>query len=254
MNRNSPYENMLDSWAREEITYEELQAYAQSQGIEHVEQDAALHKSIMEGLKNEHLRLRIAKVHREFANPVPEEKAPSLVKSFLQQKWIFRIAASLLILTGLYIAQDALFVSGEKLSETMFAEYYMVNERNDNGPGAGEFTNSFLNKEYVKVTSLYEKNNGLPIREQFLAGYAYYKQNDFPKASEVFKKIMEQNVNASVPLYKDEAEYYFALCALHTGNYTGAYTQFKNIRNNKNHTYHEKVSGLNLFRIRLKTF
>lgn len=254
MNRNSPYEDMLDSWAREEISYEELQAYAQSQGIRSVEKDAALHKSILEGLKNEHLRLRIAKVHREFANPEQEKKAPAVIKRILQQKWLFRVAASLLMLTGLYVAQDALFVSGEKLSENIFTEYYMVNERNDDGPGAGEITNRFLNKEFAKVTSLYENNQAVPVREQFLAGYSYFKQNEFKRATEVFKSIMEQNVNASVPLYRDEAEYYFALCALHTGNYDEAYQQFRNIRNNKIHTYHEKVSGLNLFRIRLKTF
>jgi TolA-binding protein len=254
MNRNSPYENILDSWAREEISYDELRDYARSQGIEQFEEDAALHKSVFEGLKNEHLRLRIAKVHHEFAKPVPAEKAPAVLKSILQQKWIFRIAASLLIFTGLYIAQDALFVSGKKLSETMFTEYYMVNERNDNNPGTGELTNSFLNREYAKVTDLYEKNQAVPVREAFLAGYAYYKQNEFSKASEVFKNIMKKNANASIPLYRDEAEYYYALCALQTGNYSDAYKQFKNIRNNKTHTYHEKVSGLNLFRIRLNTF
>jgi len=254
MNRNSPLEEKLDNWARNEITYDELKAFANNKGINQIDKKAELHKALLEGLHNERLRKQIEIIHREFA-PIdkPLQKiAP--VRDLFRQKWLLRVAASLFICIGLYSAKNTFFVSGEKLSENMFSEYYMVNERNENATGTGELISSFTNKEYERVIAIYEQNSDIPVREQFLAGYAYFNLNDFNNASKVFKSVIAKNKNASIPLYRDEAEYYTALCSLHTGNYDEAYTLFKNIRNNKIHTYHEKVSGLNLFRIRLKTF
>lgn len=254
MNRNTPLEEMLDSWAGNKISYEELLAFAKRQEVKDIEREAALHKALIEGLKNEHLKNRIARVHSEFAGPSLSGNGKGVIKSLKVRQWMFRVAASLLILTCLFTIKQAFFVSDKKLSDTMFTEYYMVNERNDDGPGASALTRKFVNKEFEKVVSLYEENSALPLREKFLAGYAYFKQGSFTKASAVFKQIIAQNQNTAIPLYKDEAEYYFALCALKTRNYSEAYRQFKSIRNNELHTYHEKVSGLNLFRIRLKTF
>jgi tetratricopeptide (TPR) repeat protein len=254
MNRNTPLEEMLDNWAGNKISYEELQAFANRQGVKDLEREAEMHKALLEGLKNEYLKNRIANVHREFAGQSFSGRSQAKVKSIMPHQWLFRVAASILIITGLFTAKQAFFVSDKTLSNAIFTEYYMVNERNDDGPGANALTRSFLNKEFGKVVSLYEENNALPVREKFLSGYAYFNLGNFSKASEVFKQIMDQNKNTSVPLYKDEAEYYFALCALKEGHYTEAYQQFKNIRNNEMHTYHEKVSGLNLLRIRLKTF
>ncbi len=252
MNRNSPFEEILDKWAKRELPYEAIQTFAEDHGIMNHQDEATLHELVIKGIQTENLNNRIANFHEGFVKDKQRAKAKKNPVSISGKVIFLRIAASVILLVSLFIFKDTFFVTTDSLASGMFTEYYLVNERSENLTQKENLVTLFSEKSYEELITAYEAIKKPEVRENFLAGYSYYILKNYDKSIPVFKTILLQNKKQTIPFYNDEAEYYLGLSLLQSGNYKAAYQQLKEIYENQNHTYHPKIKKTDLFRLRIK--
>lgn len=253
MNRNSPLEEQLDNWILDNITTEALTAYAKKEKIENIEDISRAHKAIFMGLKNEQLKNRISDFHHTYLQENSRNEHKNSTIKISGRIWIMQIAALFLLALGIYYAQANLFVSSDQLTEDLFTEYYLVNERSENTPLANTMMGSFITKDYKAVLVAYTTIEKASNREKFLAGYASFMLHDYNKAVSLFQDVIEQNKKSGIDLYQDEAEYFLTLSYIQTNKYDEAYQLVQIIQKNSNHTYHSKITSINKLRLWIKT-
>ncbi len=253
MDRNTPFEDYLDDWVKGVISYEELEQHAQQHGIEDLEELSMLHRAAYNGLRDFQLMQRIAFAQETMTGtnePIETEKVP--VRRMIPYKKWLSVAASIVVLIGLYFTIDTALMSSGKLASSFYNEYYLVNERSETGSNAHTITGSFVRKDYRRVTEQFEAMTASGQREKFLAAFSWYKLENYDKASRLFENIITVNKTLTVPLYDDEATYFLALSYLQQKQYDKAYTLLKHISRNKNHTYYQTVAPSSLSRLWVK--
>ena len=79
---------------------------------------------------------------------------------------------------------------------------------------------------------------------------------EYATAIELFKEVMAANAKSGDNYFQDEAEYYLALAYVANSEVDNALPWLQRIRNDENHTYHQKakeLSGLDLMILDLKS-
>jgi tetratricopeptide (TPR) repeat protein len=108
----------------------------------------------------------------------------------------------------------------------------------------------YKDKDYKAVIKTWQSLRGANNREKFLAASAFHETGDYQQAVNVLQQIVQNNSQTGNRLYNDEAEFYLGLSYLKMKNNKAAYNYFKKIRDNPNHTFHERVSRWTITRLK----
>jgi hypothetical protein len=249
---NKPYnmEDHFDSFASKEISFEELLSHNKNMNVQELNEQLQLHLAAKRAIR------KYAVMHKNYASvgelhSVQELMAP--VRSISARKaiqWTMRIAASVALLIGLYVAQYVVFYTPEKMYKNNFSEYSLNNERGASETAVNEMVEAFRKKDYSRVINLYSLPGGKTNREKFLAGYSQLELNDAAAATLLFNDIISTNRQMGTGYFQDEAEYYLAMALLKQNKKEEAHELLDKIYANKEHTFNESVSSWMLFRLK----
>jgi tetratricopeptide (TPR) repeat protein len=251
MNRNSNIESSLDKWLSGEMTQEQVLAQIEMADAKDAERMLNAHKAAHTGLQDVYLKNQIQMAHQNFTAANSAGKIIGINKNQWKSRKTFSIAASIVLLLGLFFIYKQIFVGGENLYHQFYNDYYLINERSDNDLINDPLANLFNTKDYPKVLQMVTANPEAGQREKFIGGYAAFILDDHALAQKLFKEILEKNKLTDINLYNDEAEYFLGLSYLKNKEYDKAIGLFEKIRANSFHIYHEKVSNYNLIRIKI---
>jgi predicted negative regulator of RcsB-dependent stress response len=218
-----------------------------------LEQQLAADKALQDELENlrlakETIKLyglskKVSGIHAEM---MEELKPVSPVRRISDTRRIIRysiaVAASVLLVYLGVETYSFMNLSPGKLYSDNYQSYELATLR-DNGSQVSDIEKAYREKKYYEVVSSYEAQSQKEIASIFLAGMSYLEINKTEKAVEQFRVVLKLNEIANTAIYKDPAEYYLALALLKNKDYDGALHQLRQIKNDPSHTYHEKITG-----------
>lgn len=219
---------------------------------EHLALEARLHSD--EALKEELNRLKtsmqainfygiaqqVAAIHREEVKH-PIHSGAKIVR-MTTRKWIAIAASVLLFISGaglLYISN----LSNDKVFKEAFVDYSAAGIRSN--VSSSPVKTAYQQNDYTTVFNL-SKTSTLDEEDQLLIALARFKTNDFIGAIEQLSAIA-----ASRSKFKQDAEFYLAMCYLKTKKYDAALQVMNAIHNDKNHLYHERITGKEIREVEL---
>ena len=188
-------------------------------------------------------------IHLQMMEEMKEPKlaAKPIVRSL--PKMIMRIAASLIILTGLFGLYQYITVSPDKLYNDQYVTYQTGKMRG--APGVNALEKAYGENKYDQVIAIYGNLAEPAGYEQFLAAQAYLNKADHANAISLLKVLLEKNKNAGTASLQDECEYYLALSYLKSKETAKALPLFQKIHDNKEHLYHSKISTWYLAKVKM---
>ena len=200
-------------------------------------------------IKNYGLAQKVNGIHasmmQEMAMHVPATKA--VVRTL--PKMIIRIAATIIILVGLFGLYQYLSVSPGNLYYDQYTAYQVATMRG--ATAANPLQKAYSEKRYVEVITSYKQMANPTADEQFLTAQAYLANADYNNAIVLFKAIIQKNKATNTGMLNDDAEYYLALSYLKNGDTAKALPLFKKIHDDKDHLYHNKINGWYLAKVKL---
>lgn len=200
-------------------------------------------------IKNYGLTQKVRKIHLSMMEEMPNEKLPSKPVVRNIPKTILSIAATILLLAGLFMLYEYVSLSPKNLFEEKYSQYQTGTMR---GSGAASpILLNYNNKKYDSVIAEYGRiTNPAPI-EQFLAAQSYLNVNSYEKAIELFTTTIQKNKSSKTADLNDEASYYLALSYLRNNQPEKALPILEEIYNDKSQLYHNKVNRLFLIKVKL---
>lgn len=256
MNKPAKMDDLFDLFDSKDISFEQLQHQLGDVNAEELNEQLQLHQAAKRAIRKYGIMQQVAGIHKNYAlvnSPEASVKTNAPVINMAPRnavKWIMRIAASVTLLFGLYVAQYFAFYSPDKMYNNTFREYYLNTERSAGVATENDMVNAFRKGEYKQVIGMYGKGAQHGNREMFLAGYAYLQENDYGAAEGLFNEIITNNLSQGSAYFQDEAEYYLAMARLKQGNTEGALELMKKIHASREHTFHESVTNWMIFRMK----
>jgi tetratricopeptide (TPR) repeat protein len=167
---------------------------------------------------------------------------------------VFKVAACLLLLIGAATIYKFSTVS----SGNMYKEYYQSFELNTSRSSAVQDTleQAYRAKNWKQVLSISSMQKPTTTKISFLTAMAAMELKEYATAIASFKEVMAANASSGDNYFQDESEYYLALAYLANNEVDNALPLLQKIRNDENHTYHQKakeLSGLDLMILDLKS-
>lgn len=251
MNNRPELNDLLDQWAKREISFEELATLSEATGAESLREEAALHREAISLVQRYGIRNTIAEAHNRYMQQreVPAKQAK--VIGITPRKLLVSATAAAAILTGIYLSQGMLAVNPERVYNNSFQDYYVNTERSTGQVSSGEaITELFRGENYTGVAQQFGKLTEVSNKERFLAGYAHLKTGNYAAAASLFSQMIETNQKNGSAYFQDEAEYYLAMAYLKTGMSAKAYPLLQAIHDNKEHTYNGVVDKWTLLRMK----
>ena len=176
-----------------------------------------------------------------------EIKSPTNIKKVKEVKTrsLLEVARVLLAVTGgvllllLLVAGYRFYrLSPQSLYEQAFVDFQLPKEV-DYLLGATEVEKAYRETNYKLVIQESKKKQPFTDQDYLLIGLAYLHREDYSAAIDPLRLVNLWSRSD----YKEEGEYYLALAYLQNKDYDKALELMQRIRRNKNHPYHEQVTG-----------
>ena len=192
------------------------------------------------------LKKQVGALHQEMMSELNEENLPRIqpARSFLRRS--LSLAATVLLVVGLYTAYQYLAVSPDKLFRESYQPYSLHETRGSNPSPLEE---SFKKADMEGTIRQFESLPAPTVQEYFIAGNAYMEMKQFPKAIASFTALQQSNTSQQTHYFEEDAEYYLALGYLGNNEPVKAIPIFEKINANPSHPYHKKVSSWFLARL-----
>ncbi|GEO10243.1 hypothetical protein [Segetibacter aerophilus] len=194
------------------------------------------------------LRQQVGNIHNEMMKEFAGgDKRSAPVVSMLRKA--FSIAAIFIVVVGGFFTYQYSSLSSGKLFESNYQEYSLREVR-------GETKASNLEQLYKQHLNQQIIDTFLTIRQPsltdyFYAGNAYLAQRNAPAAIQSFTLLQQKNFQAGSHILEDDSEYYLAMAYLQNNQAAKALPILTKIHDDKQHLYHDKVSALFLFKVKL---
>ena len=200
-------------------------------------------------IKNYGVVQKVNSIHKTMMEELAMDKYPTKAVVRNLTKMISGIAASIIILMGLFGLYEYLTVSSGNLYEEKYTAYQLATMRGT--VVESTIARYYSEKKYDSVIGEYKQMSTPTITEHFLAAQSYLYKIDYNNAIEIFNAIIEKNKTAHASVLNDEAEYYLALVYLKNKQPQKAVPLFEKIYNDKDHLYHNKINRWYLAKIHL---
>lgn len=257
MNNNLNIDKLLDDLLKGHLNQHEARQLLQQEGIADVQGEIDLHHSAIVALQRYRVLEQVQLVHKEYAgkagNNAEENAVNTSAKVVHMQplKWFMRIAAMFILGAGGWFAYEYNNASGTKLYAEIYQPYTINTDRSSNREIVSPtIIQQFKDKDYAAVITTFRSLPATNNRDKFLTAYAWNETGDYKQAIDVLQQILKNNKQTGSQLYHDEAEFYLGLSYLKMKNNKAAFVYFEKIRNNPNHTFHERVSKWTMVRLK----
>lgn len=256
MNNDIRIDIVLDELLQEKITRAEAEQLLENDQVDDVHTEIDLHFAAAKAVQRYAVLKQVQSVHASFLYAekstdiqVSQEVIKPKLFSMHQVKWVMRFAASIILMIGGWFTYQYGSTSSSKLYSEMYQPYNVNTDR-----GMGEFKThnmivEFKEKNYLAVIKTFESLAAANNREKFLAAVAYHETGKYKESVTVLSGILIYNKETNTRLYNDEAEFYLALSYLKMKDAASAEPLLETIRNNPNHTFHERVSKWTMTRL-----
>ena len=250
MNNNSIHTDKLISYLDGELSLSEKEALqAELENNTDMQQELGNLISAKSAIKHYGLAQKVNDIHQTMMQERTAQKNTSKAVVRSLPKMIMRIAASIILLVGLFGLYQYVTVSPNNLYNGQYTAYEVATMRGTTDINALE--KAYGEKKYDDVISLYKQTAKPTVKEQFLAAQAYLIKEDYINAIELFNGVIETNKAVNTSTLNDDAEYYLALSYLKNKETSKALVLFNKIHENKDHLYHNKVSSWYLAKVNL---
>jgi len=196
-------------------------------------------KISLEAIKSYGLHQKVSLIHSSMMKeliPVPYiGRYNKFIKNTL------RIAATVIIILGSMFLYQYITLSSQSLYRNNFQAYTLHENRGNENQSPLE--QQYKLAHYSMVTELFQQLQTKTIQDYFIAGNAYLQQNNSTEAMKCFLSVQEINKLQQTHLFEDDTEYYLAMSYLQYNEPAKAFPIFEKIHDDKNHLYHNKVSG-----------
>ena len=196
----------------------------------------------------------VAAVHRSYMisqSFLPSENTKTVSINWRQRSgMILKVASVILILMASWLGYQAVSVNNEEAFREFYQPYTISTQRDATASADDDLVNLVRSQKYQEAVQLYQRMQPVSTREKFLGGYAALEASAYDIAIQSFTEILANNRSQSLKLYNDEAEYYLGLTYIKSGQAVKAVPLFQRIHDDAGHTYHERVSAWDLFRLK----
>ena len=253
MNDNFYTDDVLDDLLQKRVSRTEAEALLQKEGIENPASAIDLHEAAAKAIQQYNLFKQVQAVHQGYA---PKATQPAVVKQKGRLvhlpivKWSLRVAALLVVMAGGWVTYQQLTTTTGSVYAEVYQPYYVNTDRGVGNVVTHRMVEQFKAGDYAAVIGTYQQLTVTGNREKFLTAYAYHQTGNQPQAIELLQQILQYNNGSGSRLYQDEAEFYLALSYLKNGNKEEAVKLLTSIRNNPNHTFHQRIPAWTLTRLK----
>jgi tetratricopeptide (TPR) repeat protein len=184
------------------------------------------------------------------------DKAPAIRPSGAVIRKINRYGLRIAACTLLIIASSAIYKYVSVSSSSLYGRYFVSYELNT---ARGDFSENAIQKAFnakdwtvvlARASDAKEKDN----QTEFLAGMADLELGKNADAVAHFEQVIAANSQAKTDYYQDEAEYYLAISWLACDKVNRAMPILEKIKADPHHQYHEKVTKMSFFDLRLAQY
>jgi tetratricopeptide (TPR) repeat protein len=161
-----------------------------------------------------------------------------------------KVASVVLVLMASWLGYQTLTVNNDEVFKEFYQPYTISTQRDATTAGDDDLVSLVRSRKYQEAVQFYQKMKPISSREKFLGGYAALETAEYQLAIQCFTEILANNPTQSLKLYNDEAEFYLGLTYIKAGQPGNAIPLFQRIYDDPGHTYHERVTSWDLFRLK----
>lgn len=198
------------------------------------------------------LKEKVAGLHpqmmKELATPVVKLKPARRIL-----RYVASIAAAILLVAGLFFAYTFFTLSSDKVYSANYKRFELSTTR-DGGVGETASEKAYRAGNYKEVVRIHDADEDHTPKGEFLCGVAALELNDNDKAIKCFNEVLDANKNTIEKILNDEAEYYLSLSYIRNKEYDKALSLMNKIKDDKEHVYHERISGKLLRQVKMLTW
>jgi hypothetical protein len=182
---------------------------------------------------------QVAALHKDLVNP---QKGSALAPVRRFGRYTLAVAASIALVIVCYLGFTFYKLSSKRVFESQFISYVPTQMRDSGGNRLTSMEEAYLARNYHAVVRM---KPARPKRENemFLKGVSWLEIRNYEKAVEELRSLHISNSTASVKVLPDETDYYLALAYIGNKDYDLALDVLRKIREDRQHTYHDRVSA-----------
>ncbi len=237
MNRDLHIDHLLDEYTAGSITRDWLQKQVPALNEQELEKEIQLHRAAQSFLERAPIIAQVGILHEQFLNENNSIHADKKLIWMGRLKWI-GMAASLLLAVGIYFWQSGNTLNADQLYAEVYQPYQAPVFRSQEK--AADLTALFKKGAYQELVTAYEATKPVDNSAHFYAGLSYMELKNWTAASLSFQRILD---NTASPAFRDEAQFYGALTYLKTGALDKSVELFRDIKQDQQHLYFEKVQA-----------
>ena len=193
----------------------------------------------------------VSKLHKEMMEELKQPSTHKAVKSYVVRMLSspLKIAAAVVVIIFAAVIFEYVSLSSQSVFSSQYIPFEVPNLRGDTVERTS--IDYYRQKKYDLYINEFKKIVNPSADEEFMAGTSYLELGQPQKAIEALQRL--QSADQSV-FQQQEADYYLALAYLRNNDPSRAYTIFKKIRNDENHSYYNKVSRWLLIKLKMLSF
>ncbi|MEA5461692.1 tetratricopeptide repeat protein [Arcicella sp. LKC2W] len=198
------------------------------------------------------LRKEVANIHQKFMQEDYQEQVtppkPIIRKLFWNN--VTKIAASMMMIIGLWVIYQVSILSAESIITDSQIEYTSSTFRGEKS-NLGHIRGLYRNKNYTQMLKTLQNESSPNAEMIFLKAMANFKMKNYQLAINEFGQLRKANAKTSEPSFVHELTYYEALSLVGNKNYDLAIEKLEKIKADPNNPYHVGVSEWQLFKLKL---
>lgn len=187
------------------------------------------------------LKKTISAVHKEMMQELQTAAAPPRIGMRRILQYSMRIAAMLVFILGVTILYQYFSATPDKLFRDNYDPFSLHETRGTNSNTGLE--NFYKKGDFAAVMDAFSKLPTPEATDYFLNGNAALQTNNTKAAIQSFLALQEKNKKNNTHFFEDDTDYYLALSYLNNNEPAQALQLLEKIHADKDHAYHNKVSG-----------
>ncbi len=250
MNLNELDMEMLERYIDHDLSDDEKSSLEQRIATEpNLHQELNRLQFTRDAIQNFGLRKKVESIHDEMMREMKDASGKTIQINITRRISWYRIAASILLLAGLFGLYKYLTPSPDKLFKDIDTPFTIGVTRGSNDTEA--LVQSYRQKDYSTVLQIFSTILKPQARDIFFAAQSHYANKNFNQAITLFKQVIElQKQHHQLDVIED-AEYFIAMSYIQLNQLGQARPFLEKIHTDPNHRYHDKVSSLTLLRLKL---
>lgn len=152
---------------------------------------------------------------------------------------VMRVAATVLALIVGTIAYKYFSVSATHVYDKTFILYNLTTSRGQ--ASITDIEQAYRLHNWTGVIAATHHSSLSDNKALFLVAMAHLQLKNFAAASQLFERVLRNNAQTGDDYFRDEAQFYLAMCNLADNHTAKAIELLQQIRADKNHLYHQQA-------------